>query len=216
MQTEILAINRVTGSEIELGANEVGDLLNAPGDADYTEITRGGKSFICKNTTAVAAVIAIPTTAIGFAIYNTAADGGRSIIIDSMFGCSVAAGAVLYQAELIYCLGQSRVVQPTNSAMLVRKLNMNGATTDSVAFTTIGGTALPTTAGTGVAINWFPAGDNTSSVIASLGGMGLWVPIDGRIIVAPGRYCAIHVLASAVGTTWNTGFMWHEKQITLA
>lgn len=214
MQTKIRADNRVTGVPRDLGANEVGDALVAQADAPYTEVTRGGHAFIVRNTVAVAAVIAIPTTAIGMALYNTAADGGRSIIIDAMFAVQAAGGAVLYQAGIIYCLGQIRAAQPANSAMLPVKLNSNGSATDTVAFTTIGGTALDGT--TGAAINWFSAGRNTSTVVASLPGMQMWVPIDGRIVVAPGRYCAIHVLASAVGATFQTGFMWHEKQLTLA
>jgi hypothetical protein len=47
-------------------------------------------------------------------------------------------------------------------------------------------------------------------------GHGLWAPVDGRIIVAPGRFFAIHVLADVVGSTFQAFIGWHERQLQLA
>jgi len=214
MQTKVRGIQSVTGNEIDILANEEGALAVAQMASGYEEITRQGRAFIAKNTVAVASVIALPTTAISFALYNSAADGGRSIIIDAVFAIGPAnAAAALEQVSMIYNLGQTRAALPTNSAMVPLKTNGYGPGTDTVAYTTIGGTALD--AVTGVAINWFPIGNSVTTAVVSLPGGALWVPVDGRLICPPGRYFALHTLAASVGLTMNVGCMWHERVLTL-
>lgn len=211
----IKVIKRVTGiDEVNLHADELQNLLQAGGESRYTEIVRRGGAYTCRNTTAVASVIAIPTTAISFALYNPEADGGKSLIIDAVFAIGPAnAGAALEQVSLIYNLGQQRPSAiPANSAMI--PLSLNGkSTTSPVAWTTIGGTALD--ALTGVAINWMPIGNSVVTAVHTLPGGAVWVEVDGRLIVPPGRYFALHTLAASVGLTMNVGCMWHEKVLTL-
>lgn len=211
METKIRALNRVTGVAGDVEANEAGELFAAQGSAEYEEITRTGYAFHCIAPTTTAAVIAVPTTATIFSLSNTADDGGKSLIIDAVFGYSVAGAAVLYQAGMIYVLGQTRVAMGAGG-IVIRRNNGYGATSDSVALATDAGAI---DAVTGVAVGWAPLGNSIVSAVISLGQLALWVPVDGRIIVPPGRIFGLHVLASAVGTTWQVGAMWHEKQITL-
>lgn len=214
MQTELLAIQRVSGAEVDLGANEIGDLLAAQGDASYTEITRPARSFMWRNTTAVAALDAIGDVATNCALYNGAPDGGRSMIIDAIFAVQVGnAGAALSQAGMIFCLGSIRAAVPADSTIIPKRLNSIGPASDTVAITTVGGTDLD--AVTGVAINWFPIGRNVRTMVHTLPGMSLWAQVDGRIIVSPGRYIGLHVLAASTDEDFTMGVMWHEKQLKL-
>src|SRR6188474_1322349 len=59
-----------------------GEQLTAPGAAPYQEITRQGRAFFVNTTTAIGAVVAVPSTAHMLAIYNNEDDGGESLVID--------------------------------------------------------------------------------------------------------------------------------------
>jgi len=211
METKLRAKNRVTEVAGDLQGTEAGEALVAMGAAEYEDITRSGQAFHCINPTTTAAVIAVGTTAAHLSIWNSADDGGKSIIIDAIFGFAVAGAAVLYQVGLIYVLGQTRVAS-NGGAIVVRRNNGYGATSDSVALCDDVATL---DAVTGVAVGWMPVGNSVTSAVVSLGGLAIFERVDGRIIVPPGRLLGIKPLASAVGTTWQVGAMWHEKVITL-
>lgn len=190
------------------------EVLTAPGAAPYSEIVRPGRAFWLGTTTAVAAVVAVPTTAVLLALYNNAPDGGRCLIIDWVAASLAAKTAAAGQGQILGNLGQVREAVPANSAMLPRKLNGYGPNLDTVAISIISGTALPAT--TGVAANWFPVGPSIGFPgAAATPGAGLWHAVDGRIIVPPGRYFALTVLADVVGSTFFTYVGWHEKQLVL-
>jgi hypothetical protein len=64
--------------------------------------------------------------------------------------------------------------------------------------------------------NWIPLGPSVGFPGAgATPGDGLWAPVDGRFIVPPGRYFAMHVLADVVGSTFQGFIGWHEVQLTL-
>lgn len=188
--------------------------LVAPGAAPYQEIVRLGRAYQVGTTTAVAAVIAIPSTANLLAIYNNEPDGGRSLIIDWVAAVNGASTAVANQAQMLGLIGQVREAIITTLTVTPKKMNgMGGGANDSKVRTTVN-TAVP--ANTGVAADWFPIGPSfLKTGVAATPGYGTWVPVDGRIIVPPGRYFALHVLASVVGETFNVWCGWHEKQLTL-
>lgn len=199
----------------QVSINQQLELLVAQGSTPYAEITRMGRSFYTGTTTAVAAIVALPTTAVLMALYNNSADGGRSLVIDWVSASGVAKTAAAGQAQLLCLPGQVRETPPTDAALAIKKANGYGqGTPDSSARTIVGGTALP--AATGIAANWIPLGPSTGFPgAAATPGHGLWVPVDGRFIVPPGRYFAMHVLADVVGSTFQGFIGWHEKQLTL-
>ena len=187
--------------------------LVAFGAAPYSEVVRVGRAFVINSTAAVAAVVAIPTAAMGFTIYNNEPDGGRSYVIDWVAAQNVASAATGAQAQIIACLGQVREAIPTNSAMIVKKLNGLGGSSDTRVMSVLAAN-LP--AGTGLATNWFPLGPAAAKPgVAATPGYGLWAPVDGRIIVPPGRYFAVHVIANVTGETFVHWIAWHERQLTL-
>lgn len=206
------------GDPREVTMNQQLELLVAQGSAEYEESTRIGRAFWTGNTAAVAAVVAIPTTAVMLALFNNAPDGGKSMIIDWIGASGVAKTAAAGQQQMIGLIGQTRETAPTAAAITFKKMNglAGGANqqVDTIAIPIIGGTALPV--GTGIAANWFPIGPSFGSPgAAATPGHGAWQELKGRIIVPPGRYFAMHVIADVVGSTYLGFIGWHEKQIVL-
>lgn len=191
--------------------------LIAPGASPYGNIIAPGRAFQIGNTAAIAAVVAIPTTAVMLALYNNATDGNptsRCLVIDWVAALNIVSTAVAAQAGIILNIGQTRATPPTNSALIPKKMNGLGTNNDTAALSIINGTALD--AVTGLAANWFPFGGNASKPgVAGTPGYQIFVPVDGRIIVPPGRYFAMHVLANVVGETFQGFIGWHERQVAL-
>jgi hypothetical protein len=92
--------------------------------------------------------------------------------------------------------------------MTIKQLNGGGKNDTRVRVVTA---ALP--AGTGIATNWFALETNVNTVVASLGGWAIEAYVDGRIIVMPGRFFGVHVLASAVGLTPMCQIYWTEEML---
>lgn len=192
------------------------ELLFAMGAAPYREIARSGRSFWTGTATAVAAVVAIPTTGHMVSLYNNDVDGGRSLVIEWVAASGVVKTAAAGQAQLLVNIGQVRETAPADAALTIKKMNgLGGGTNDSKVRTILTGTALP--AATGVAANWMPFGPSIGAPgAAGTPGNGLWQTADGRIIIPPGRYFAMHVLADVVGSTFQGFVGWHELQTGLA
>lgn len=203
------------GDPRDVTLNQQLELLIAAGSAPYSEIIKMGRAFWSGTTTAIAAVTAIPTTGHMYAIYNNEPDGGRSIIIDWVAAQNVVSTAIATQAQMLGLLGQVREAAPTDAGTGVKKLNgLGGGTVDLNARFILNATALP--AATGVALNWFPIGQNAVKTgVAATPGYGMYQQLDGRIIVAPGRYFAVHVLASVAGETFVAFIGFHTKLIAL-
>jgi hypothetical protein len=185
------------------------------GASPYEEIVRLGRAFYVNTTAAVAAAVAIPTVTGGLSLYNNEPDGGRSYFIDWVAASNVASAATAAQAQMLAMVGQLRETAPADSGLTNKKMNgMGGGSSDSKSRTILTGTALPAT--TGLATNWFPIGPSQikNSAVATPG-YGLWVPVDGRLVISPGRYFSTHVLANVVGETFQLFIGWHERQVVL-
>jgi hypothetical protein len=124
------------------------------------------------------------------------------------------AGAATGTSEIIANLGQTRAAAPTTAGLVVKKANgMGGGTPDTRAITIVGGTALD--AVTGAAANWFPVGPAIGKPGAVAVGPSLWYPVDGRFIVPPGRYFALHTFSDIVTDTFQVFVGWHELKLEL-
>jgi|SRR5215510_2267232 len=191
------------------------ELLIAQGAAQYSEVVRPGRAFWSGTTAAIAAVVAVPTTAVMYAVFNNEPDGGRSIIVDWVAAQNVVSTAVAAQAQILGLVGQVREAAPTDAGTGVKKMNgLGGGAVDLNARFILNATALPAT--TGVAANWFPIGQNgVKAGAAATPGYGMYQRVDGGIIVAPGRYFALHVLANVVGETFVVFMGFHTKQLLL-
>jgi hypothetical protein len=198
----------------ELTFNNQEELLVAQGAVPYQEMVRTGRAIKVGTTTAVAAIVAIPTTAVGFAIYNNEPDGGRTFVVDWMAAINAVATAVANQAQMIALVGQVRETAPANAGLVITKMNGMGPAVDCNISTILTATALPAT--TGLAANWFPVGPSASKPGATaLPGYGCYLRVDGAIMCPPGRYLAMSVMASVVGETFNQFIGGHMKQLNL-
>jgi hypothetical protein len=196
--------------EQQINLTGQGEAIYVHSASFYGEDVRNGRTYWTNNSAAVAAVIAMPTTAHNVAIQNNEPDGGRSLIIQRVSAHSAVAGAVLYQACIIACLGQTREAILAASALTFKQCNGGGGK-DTRVRVIAGGTAI-----TGVAAtNWFCLSDNVNTSTASVGGWAIDVNVDGQYIVPPGRFFAVHVLASAIGLTPMCQIYWTEKQLLL-
>jgi len=227
MGTEVKLLGRIrklfesfdaeaSGSDLrDLTLNQQLELLISQGSAPYQEIVRAGRAFWVNTAVAVPAVVAIPTTAHMLAIYNTEPDGGRSLIIDWVAAQNVASTAAAGQANVLGLLGQVRETVPVDAALPIKKCNgMGGGIPDAPVRTILTATALP--AGTGLQTNWFPVGPSVGKPgAAATPGYGIWGAIQGGMIVPPGRYFAMHVIANVVGETFQGFIGFHVKQLQL-
>lgn len=218
---EIFSPEPVGRDTTQLALSPTGDQLVSWGTPPYQEIVKEGRSFWMGTTAAVAAVVAIPSTAHMFAIYNNESDGGRSYVIDSIAVSNAVSTAVASQAQMLVNIGQVRETAPTDAGLIPKKNNGNGNVTNGVAvrpdtkaICILAATALP--ANTGFTTNWQPVGPNgVKPGVAATPGYGMFYEPQGRFIVPPGRYFAVHVLANVVGETFQAFISWHERQITL-
>uniref|UniRef100_A0A6M3XZZ5 Uncharacterized protein n=1 Tax=viral metagenome TaxID=1070528 RepID=A0A6M3XZZ5_9ZZZZ len=202
-----------TSTELSAQGTDAGEKLVAPGAAEYEELTRQGYSFHVTSTTATASVVALPTRAAGIAMSNADEDGGKSIIIDAIYAINIVGHGSLGQFGLICVLGQTDVAMVART-LIPRKNNGGGPSYDSIANVAAGGSTV-LDAVTGVAIGWIPMGTSASQSVISLPGVVLWAPVDGRIIIPPGRAFGVNVIGNNATNTFNCGIVWHEKQLTL-
>src|SRR4051812_23830042 len=89
------------GNPEQLTINEQLELLTASRSSAYGEITKQGRAFEIHTASAVAAVVAVPTTANLLSVWNGQDDGGRSMIIDRVWALMAVGTAVAGQAALL-------------------------------------------------------------------------------------------------------------------
>src|SRR4249920_2462931 len=145
------------GTEQQFALTSQLEVLVAQAAAPYREIVRMGRAFLAGSQAAVAAVVAIPTTAQMFAIYNNEPDTGRTYVIDWIAANNIVSTAVSASAVMLANVGQVREAAPTDAmpAGALRKANGLGSGSDTRVRAILTATALPGT--TGVAANWFVA-----------------------------------------------------------
>lgn len=198
-----------------IGADKIGNLLAASSAAPYQNVVGRGAAYYSNTTTAVASVIAIPTTAHGFAIQNVDPDGGRVVIIDAVAALiTVNSGAALAHLGIIANLGQARVANVTDAAVAIKSLSgQQQSPVNTAVRTLLTGTALD--AVTGVAANWFPLGVGINTTVNALPGTQISVPVNGMIQVLPGRMFALHTLGSVITSSAQFYIFWHEERLPL-
>jgi hypothetical protein len=203
-----------TGDDEQLALTEQLELLVALGASPYGEIVKIGRSFECHTTTAVAAVVAVPSTASLLQLWNGEQQGVyRTMIIDRIWALMAAGTAAAGQGAIIVAPGQSAVVAPASAGLAFNALNGNGSKDTKAVNSTA---ALD--AATGVAANWRVAPGQTGGQkagAAATPGVYINAEVNGRIMLPPGRAMGIHVLADVVGSTFTVGVEWHERYIKL-
>lgn len=193
------------GVSVPLRANEYGEQIIANGLPPYTEATRRGISWSTMSTSAVAGLVVRPSTVAGFEIFNGAAAGGTSLVIDRLFAFHLVSTAVNNSAAIWAAVTTTKAA-PSSGSFVVR-----GSTGKAYA-----GAVIAAAGTTVVDSGWFPWGAEHLGPNAATPG-GAWeAKVEGRLIVPPQSSLTLHVVSSIVGDTFTQGASWFEAQITLA
>jgi len=187
-------------------------VATAQGQLPKSEITRMGNSWWTKNTSAAAALTAMPTTTSGLTLYNGSPSGsGVHYVIDSVYATEIVVDSTQQnQTQLWVACGRS-FTAPTAGAV---------ATGSFTGIKTYGGSAIVAVAATTVVADspWRPVGPASPLAAAVAGGLfkGNEAKFDGEYIVPPGG--AFHVAASKLAATASQLYYviaWHEVQMYL-
>lgn len=189
---------------VALGSGAEQIVINGLGSD--VEIARQGLFYV-RDSGAVAAVTAIPTTAAHLTLQNGEDDGGKSYVIHSVFGIQSGNGAALNSWHIVGMIERGRV------ALKTRDITAISGTMGQA----YGGAAIVDQAATVVNSPglWFPLGNSAGTTVASLTGTALDVAVNGMIILPPGRSLSLATVASATGITVFLGFRWYEYQLEL-
>jgi len=195
------------GESIESQANSRGDLEIAQSLPPYAELTRLGSGYQAMTTSAVAALIARPSTTALFTLWNGEAGGGLSYIIDRIFAQQLVSAAAASRWGIWAC------IHPVGMAAVTADITAIKSTRGKANY---GGNARLDIGATVGDDGWFPYGDQHDvEATGILGGGQGSVPIEGRIIIPPTAGISLHVVASSVNEDFNVGFAWHEVQLVL-
>jgi len=226
MDTDVKLFGKIRGlnTDVLYGAGNEETEIELTGQAEqivasaspfYSEISRQGRSFYINTAAEITSVITMPTTAVGFAMYNNEPDGGRSYLIDQVWAIFTANASILPQACLVGCLGSVREAIPTDakSTTVVMKTYNGSPKFDSRSRVILTATTIPAT--TGFAGNWFPITDMSNAGVSALPGFQRVYNLDGRYIVPPGRYFGIHCVSAKTDVHCQIGIAWTEKYLIL-
>ena len=179
------------GLETLVDANQAGQLVTADGMPRYTEASRRYAYLQVQTSTLFAPLTAVPTTTAALELWvNTSSQ--RTMVVESLFADQIL-GTAAAQAYAIYaCVSVAKAV-PSLTALSIRSVNG-----DHDAITPTVGSEVVTGVGTTVVANgWRPYGFSTGSALEAATPMHSWeAPIDGRLIVRPGRSLQLHITGS--------------------
>lgn len=196
-----------SGVYLPANYNEFGEQLMAQGSPSRMEPTRDGGMYATMATSAVAALVARPTTTAALEIYNNMTQA--SLVITRLFShWLVQSTTALGSGSGLYAMVTLPKAAPTDAALAVTSLSGKPATTKHVL----------TAASTTVADNgWFPYGNSVKheSAGAVVPGGILEARLDGEIIVPPQCSLCIHVVSGYTGDTFTSGAAWQEKILAL-
>lgn len=199
--------NLAQGDDAMLSINTRADLLVAQALPPLAEIVRMGRSFMAVQTSAVAPVVALPTTTAQVSLYNAEPAGGRVYFIDSVFViCVVSAGAATgIGVTVMNNLG--RVTTAPAVGLTPKGLAGNAYNGKGIVALAIGSLTDD---------SWHVAG-STNVGPASQIGLCVDVPLKGLYAVPPaGGYFHMAVMANTVTTiTVRMGIRWHEVQTSI-
>lgn len=199
-------VGRTDGIGHDVEMNAARDLLLAQGALPYTEMTRKGNGWGTMATGAVAGLVVRPTTVAALEIFNNAALGGLSLVIDRIFSNNLVSTNVIESFQL-YAMVTVPKAAPTDAALAINSMSGKPAAAKTVL------TAASTTV---VDNGWFPWGQSfTKGAGGTVPHGGIVAEVNGRLIVPPQCSLCLHTLASLVGQTFTHGAIWYSEQLTL-
>lgn len=204
-----------SGEDGNLVVNPRGDLLISRGLPENTEMVRLRQSYNAgydQSLTAVAPLVALPTTAAGagtISLFNQEQDNGKIYVIDSLW-CIVT--AQIAAATAVSMIAMLNIGKFSNATAIT-----NDVTPRGLAGQVYKGTAVVDLAyaGTLTDDSWQPVGSSINTIAANLGSI-VDVPCRGIFVVPPGHAFHFGVVANtATATSVKFGVRWHEVQLVV-
>ena len=181
------------------------ETLVSRGLTQRTELTRQGASWVAVNSTAVAAVTALPTTTPHYTFFNNEAPGGKSYVIDKAGVIVTTASAGPSGISVAACVSKGSVVPgtfastfPTISTCSGRPYNGN------IKFRISNPGTQITDDG------WFIVGGEGSGGANTTAGSSIMFPVNGAIIVPPQAQCAFALVSSTIVLVGKLVVAWAE------
>lgn len=187
-----------------IAATRGGSLLNTPYGLSYSRWVAEGKGYQVGEATAVAAVIALPTTTAGLTIQNGEPDNGKWYVFHSVFAQIEASGAAVQTVGIAHCIGMNRVAAATQDVALTSVKPLLGGSGPYA------GLAIVDLAATVVDDLWKPVGSAVSTAVASNGALALDVLLDGLVILKPKAQYSLKLVGTATSITGRLGARWFE------
>jgi hypothetical protein len=194
MQTKMRGIKDVSGVEVDLRSTEGGHLINVPIQRIWTAKGYGRQAM---STAAVASLIVRPTTTAIATLYNNT---NKNFHIERVFAhnlVSIANG----QFGIWLCVhpvGAIAVDAPTND--ITPRNSTSGLVSGSEGYWDIEATVVDD--------GWFPWGENSQSVTATVPGSLAQALVEGRIILPPTAALSVSVVAQTAVVTTCVGIHW--------
>lgn len=190
------------GSPSPLVVNPRGDLSVVQGLPPNAELVRMRSSYVAIAVTAVAPVVALPTTTAQLTLWNGENDGGKIYVIDSVIYYTTVSAAAATNVGLLCCMNVGKKTAPTGAI-----------TPKGLAGHAYRGSGLVAVGATITDDSWHPLGDSVIGAASQIG-TTVEVPVDGLYIIPPGHMFSLAGVANTVTTiTGRCGIRWHEVQL---
>ncbi len=189
--------------------SEEGGILVSQVYSPEIELARRGNGLSAMTTSAVAALVARPTTLAIATLANDEPAGGKSYIMEAAMAFNLVSTALAEGASIWLCVhpvGSSEAITDNISA----RGNMTGKPVVNPGLSKFG------TEDTVADDGWFPWGPHLPITLVGVTPSGAIVaPIDGKIIIPPTARISIQVVAGLATDTFTVGFRWYEEQMAV-
>ncbi len=203
LQTIIKAMRRsgpAAGDDGVVQTDEAGNVLVAQGNAaTFTETTRQGQT-VNMMSAAAAPLVAKPTTVCIAEYFNNTSD--QVIEVQDLFLFHLLGTTALHNISLWAC-----VVGLKAAPSLAASITVGSQSGEPPVTATAASPIVPGAATTVIANGWRPWGQPGPGVVSTaLPGEAFSVPVDGKLLVPPGRSLAISAVDSlATGSSVQVG-----------
>jgi hypothetical protein len=181
-------------------------LLDAQGPLGYARLAQHHESAI--TASAVAGLVARPTTTALVTIFNGEALGGKSLVIDRLFCFQFVSGGAQAMFQLWYCNHTQliNVAKPANDITTLRGTGDGREPDLGTVRVNVGATVLDD--------GWFPVGGwGEAEEAGVLPGGGTEWECDGRLIVQPKAALSLHVSAGTINEDFTVGASWWRMHV---
>lgn len=194
------------GESAPLVINPRGDLSIARALPEYAENGRLRNGYYVMQQTAVAPVVALPTTTAQVTLFNGELDMGKTYFVTHVGAFCAVSAAAATELAVLGCMGQGK------KATVVSDITPKG-----LAGQRYKGMGLVDLAATVTNDTWSAIVGSIGNAPASQIGMNVEREIGGLIVIPPGHYFSIAVVANTVTTiTVRQYIRWFEIQCPVA